>query len=278
MYVYFMVSYKSISNFFVVNMLLTTVGFVQYQVIHKLSPMYLWTVSIFMMFIARNYVLMWFIGNGTKHKPCIQKQIPLKEAYKHEFHLNVVSATAVETLTYACIRMFLFDTYSVISLRDILVFIPLSFVFEVVFDFFHYWSHRLVHQGLLYRMTHKKHHKYRNPVTIITYYQDPIDLLLTNSIPTLLALMLLPVVTLFQYHLLLVYKEFIEISGHSGKRLRPTSSFSQCIWLPRFFDIQLYTEDHDLHHSANNCNYSKRFNLWDKMFGTYSQENTKHNM
>ena len=50
--------------------------------------------------------------------------------------------------------------------------------------------------------------------------------------------------------------------------MRPTSSFPQCIWLPRLFNIELYTEDHDLHHSRNNCNYSKRFSLWDKIFKT----------
>lgn len=64
---------------------------------------------------------------------------------------------------------------------------------------------------------------------------------------------------------------FIEISGHIGKRMHPTSSFSQFIWLPKFFNIELYTEDHDLHHSHNNCNYSKRFSLWDKVFGTHKK-------
>lgn len=266
-----MVTYTSIRNFIFINTLLTSIGFIQYQVIEKLSPVYLWTITIFMTFIARNYALMKFIDHGTKHKSFIQKRVPVREAYQHEFHVNVVSATAIETMTYAFIRMCFFGAYAVVSVKDILLFIPLSFLFEVIFDFFHYWSHRLVHQGLLYKFTHKKHHKYRNPVTIITYYQDPIDLLLTNSLPTLLSLILLPMFSLFQYHLLLVYKEFIEISGHCGKRLRPTSSFSQCIWLPRVLNIHIYTEDHDLHHSANNCNYSKRFSLWDKMFGTYAQ-------
>lgn len=266
-----MVTLKSISNFLLVNTLLTSIGLVQYEAIERLSPAYMWFLSIFIVFTARNYLLMGFIDHGTKHKPYIQTRRPLIEAYQHEFNVNVFSSTAIETITYACIRVFLFHTYSRISVKDIVLFIPLSFLFELLFDFFHYWLHRLVHQGVFYRSVHKKHHKYRNPVSIITYYQDPIDLILTNSIPTLLALMLLPVLSLGQYHLLLVYKEFIEISGHCGKRLRPTSSFSQCIWLPRILNIQLHTEDHDLHHSMNNCNYSKRFSLWDKMFGTYIQ-------
>jgi sterol desaturase/sphingolipid hydroxylase (fatty acid hydroxylase superfamily) len=69
----------------------------------------------------------------------------------------------------------------------------------------------------------------------------------------------------------LSYKTFIEISGHSGKKLHPIGSFSQFIWLPRFFNISLYSEDHALHHSSNFCNYSKRFSLWDKQFETYTE-------
>jgi sterol desaturase/sphingolipid hydroxylase (fatty acid hydroxylase superfamily) len=69
----------------------------------------------------------------------------------------------------------------------------------------------------------------------------------------------------------LSYKTFIEICGHSGKKSYPIGSFSQFIWLPRFFHISLYSEDHALHHSSNFCNYSKRFSLWDKQFETYTE-------
>ena len=72
-----------------------------------------------------------------------------------------------------------------------------------------------------------------------------------------------------QFNLIITYKLFIEISGHIGKKIYPTSCFSQFMWLPKLLEIELYTEDHDLHHSMNNCNYSKRFSFWDKLFGTY---------
>jgi sterol desaturase/sphingolipid hydroxylase (fatty acid hydroxylase superfamily) len=68
----------------------------------------------------------------------------------------------------------------------------------------------------------------------------------------------------------MTYKTYIEIAGHCGKEIN-TPSFPQFIWIPRFFDMELYTANHDLHHSSNNCNYSKRFSLWDKVFGTYSR-------
>jgi sterol desaturase/sphingolipid hydroxylase (fatty acid hydroxylase superfamily) len=76
-------------------------------------------------------------------------------------------------------------------------------------------------------------------------------------------------ISLIMLNIILVYKTFIELSGHTGKKLYPSGSFAQFIWLPKMFGIQLYTEDHNLHHSKGNCNYAKRFSLWDRIFGTY---------
>jgi sterol desaturase/sphingolipid hydroxylase (fatty acid hydroxylase superfamily) len=142
----------------------------------------------------------------------------------------------------------------------------MSFIFEMIFDLFHYLTHRLLHTKYFYKL-HKKHHKFQHPSIITTYYHSPLDLILTISMPTIIALVLFPLSYLhFKY--ILVYKSFTEISGHSGKRLFPTGSFPQFIWLPRFFNVDLYTEDHDLHHTLNNCNYSKKFLLWDRLFKT----------
>jgi sterol desaturase/sphingolipid hydroxylase (fatty acid hydroxylase superfamily) len=70
---------------------------------------------------------------------------------------------------------------------------------------------------------------------------------------------------------MLIYKIFLEISGHTNKKLFPNGSFPQFIWLPKLLNIQIFTEDHNLHHVLNNCNYGKRFSLWDKLFGTYKR-------
>jgi sterol desaturase/sphingolipid hydroxylase (fatty acid hydroxylase superfamily) len=113
------------------------------------------------------------------------------------------------------------------------------------------------------------HHTFPHPIAINAFYQDPIDLLITNSLPTYVALSLIPSISYFEWNVMLIYKNFIEIAGHSGKKSYPISSFPQFIWLPKWLGMELYTEDHDLHHSLNNCNYSKRFSLWDKAFGTY---------
>jgi len=98
------------------------------------------------------------------------------------------------------------------------------------------------------------------------------DSIMTVSIPTVLAIYLTPYnFSLFEYVMLSVYKQYTELAGHSGKKLSPSSSFPQCVWLPKILNIELYSEDHNMHHNLNNCNYSKRFSLWDKIFGTYKK-------
>ena len=113
--------------------------------------------------------------------------------------------------------------------------------------------------------------KFCHPVSIITYYQDPVDLIITNSLPTILSLYFLSPIFIpsyFQWNILILYKNFIEISGHVGKKMHPTCCFSQFFWLTKWLHIELYSEDHELYHSLNNCNYAKRFSLWDKLGNT----------
>jgi sterol desaturase/sphingolipid hydroxylase (fatty acid hydroxylase superfamily) len=224
------------------------------------------------MFVSRNYFLLHFIEYGTKHKPLIHEEsIKNVPTYEYEFHMNVWRTTAIETMTHFYIESYIHVSTVTDPFYEIAYFIPLSFIFEIIFDFFHYFAHRLLHYGPIYKYAHKTHHKFKHPSAITTFYQDPVDLIITNSLPTVLALYMSPQITCLQYHLIIVYKSLVEISGHSGRQLYPTSSFTQFVWLPKSLGIELYTEDHDLHHSQNNCNFGKRFSLWDKIFGTYRE-------
>jgi len=123
--------------------------------------------------------------------------------------------------------------------------------------------------GFLYQYLHKIHHHKNTPTILDTYYQNPLDLILSNAIPFCIVIKLIGNISMFELMLIGVYKSSVEIAGHTGKQIYPTSSFPQCPWLVKYFNIELYTEDHDLHHANPNCNYSKRFSLWDKIFGTY---------
>eukprot|EP00899_Mesostigma_viride_P027510 jgi/Mesvir1/7944/Mv11865-RA.1 len=147
-------------------------------------------------------------------------------------------------------------------------FIPLSLLWEVIFDLGHYIVHRLAHAvPVLYRLAHKAHHRYAHPSALAAYQHDPLDLVLSNLVPSVLAQAVVPLSTR-QFHMIFAYKVFLEVAGHSGHYWKG-SCFPQAMQLPQMLGIQIKTEDHDLHHSRVNCNYSKRFTLWDKLFGTY---------
>lgn len=259
-----MISIRSIYNFISINTFLFLLAYIEYTIVHDIN-----VFNTFVLFVIRNYTLIYMIDYTTTSKPKINDKETPTELYNHEFNIHVLSSTAVETMTHIYIqRNFEFSDDIVYS---IVTFIPISFFFEICFDFFHYFSHRTLHNKYLYKYLHKKHHTFKHPSAIITFYQHPLDLVLTNSLPTILTLSIFRL-SYYQFHLITIYKTFIEISGHCGRKMYPTSSFTQCIWLPRIFGIELYTEDHDLHHSMNNCNYAKRFSLWDKVMGTYKSE------
>ncbi len=143
--------------------------------------------------------------------------IPVKD-YPYEFTMNVLTSTSIETITHLVIRQsYVFNTSYVYG--DLIYFIPISFLFEILFDLFHYIRHRTLHNPYLYKYAHKKHHKFPNPTSIITYYQDPLDLLMTNSLPLMLTLAIFPRISYFQFSLIIIYKNYGEICGHVGKNV-----------------------------------------------------------
>jgi sterol desaturase/sphingolipid hydroxylase (fatty acid hydroxylase superfamily) len=264
-----MISLNSLKNFVYLNGILIFLGMFEYNTVNYFENLYFNFFIIMMIFLSRNYFLLNLVNYNLKDKENLHDD-QIVESYPHEFNINLITSTSIETITYMFIKSLII--HNTFSYYDILLFIPYSFIFELLFDFFHYWSHRILHTNkFLYVNIHKKHHKYAHPKSIITFYQDPLDLLITNSVPQIFTLLLFPYISLFLFNIILSYKSFLEISGHSGKKLYPNGSFIQFIWLPKILGITLYTEDHNLHHSLSNCNYSKRFSLWDKVFGTYKR-------
>jgi sterol desaturase/sphingolipid hydroxylase (fatty acid hydroxylase superfamily) len=68
----------------------------------------------------------------------------------------------------------------------------------------------MLHHPSIYSYVHKIHHKYNNIIPIITFYQHPIDILLTNSIPMFLSLYILPHnISLFQLKLLFLVTIYV---------------------------------------------------------------------
>ena len=284
-------SLRSLRAFLLINSTLLFISTYQYNMTYNLLNFIIKYTFNYLLYIlapmitfitlyTRNYFLMNMIDYSIRYKQHINVQTLYYDIQQNEFNMNVVTTTLVETGTFLIATLFVSNSINIIY--DLLLFIPVSFIFEIIFDFFHYWTHRMVHHNtFLYVNIHKKHHIHIYPTTILSFYQDPFDLIITNSIPFVFTLyfvvsfMHLPI-SIFTLNMLIVYKSYIEISGHSGKKLYPSGSFPQCIWLPQFFGIQLYTEIHDYHHTHTHYNYSKRFILWDKVFGTLNNGTLNH--
>jgi len=225
----------------------------------------------FLFTLGKTFVLIFGIEYNTRHKAPICTDVIIRENYPWELNWHVVQTVSIEYLLVTSLfsqSSYWFGPETALT-TDLLWFIPTAFAFELVFDFFHYWAHRGIHESpWLYRHVHKKHHSHRNVNCQVTFYEEPSELVLTNVLPTVVTLMILPPMSKFMFSLILIYKEYIEICGHVGKKCYPSSSFPQCIWLPKWFGIELYSEDHFNHHYHLTCNYAKRFALWDQLFGT----------
>ena len=249
-----------------------------------------------LIFCMKNFILLFGIGFLTDSRPDIVRReitdgVSQTEASNVSDWITMVSSvltfTILEALTFNIAKSLglivhsdqpNFTSGSRLVLSCLLSygsFIAVSFVLEVIFDFFHYWSHRFLHEKpALYRSLHSLHHHNSNPTVYHTFNDSVCGTVLTNTIPHLLALSIFMIifrrpVCHFEHSLLLVYKTFVEVSGHSGKDLGKASSFPQFKWLPVMLGIELYTCDHHSHHRNSKKNFSKRFVLWDKVFGTY---------
>ena len=217
--------------------------------------------ALLMFIIARNFAIVYGIDTLTSASPLTYTNYQEPEG---PFELYVVQAAVLECITTGLLPVTDNRTSTLV------LFIPISFAFEVIYDFFHYWIHRGMH--VTHHSWHKTHHAHVHLKSIVAFYQNFFDLVLSNSIPFLLTERIIGLVyplSMFELLLMISYKVFIEVAGHSGRSSGRTTSFPQCIWLPRLLGIELYSEDHTMHHQNINCNYAKRFTLWDKVFGTY---------
>ena len=249
-----MISNRSVQNFFVVNGSVVIVG-TAFYLIEQMNPL----LVLFLM-LVKNYLTL----AGISPKVSGLSPFPTGEFIK---------STCIDTLSYCIIsRNFTHPTISMT--RDLILLVPVSFAYELVFDFFYYWAHRGLHfSPTIFRLTHVTHHSQRITTVYTTFHHSLADLLLTNTLPLILTSSIVPV-SAYTFTLIFCYKNIAEIDGHSGVN-KKTPSFVQCIWLPKLFGVELYTKNHCLHHENPRVNFSKRFSIWDKVFGTFDPQMPK---
>ena len=251
---------NKIYKFISVNSIFTLFGLIYYYIYYKQ-----WMIILYLYSICYNVLFVNAIDYFTKDNVNISKKskyVPTTIKYL----LDISKVSAIE-----CISIFICNKRVSHNISyELLTFIPKTFIFEIIFDFFHYWIHRISHYKYLYYF-HKKHHHHTYNISVFSTYQHSVvDLLCSNVVPMYLTSLIIPL-SVPQFFIFLLCKTFIEISGHSGTHIK-NSAFIQCIWIPRLFGIELYSKDHYIHHAIFNYNYGKRFTIWDKVFGTYKKD------
>lgn len=250
-----MISIRSVQQFVLINSFITFCATLHHVLF---GPSFVGSV-------IKHGVLYAFISISTRNKPWINSNILTSLQTFPTFYFII--GVGIDAISHIGMEYLARNT----PLIPMYYWIPYLFVFDIVFDLFHYWTHRVCHSiPFLYRNVHKTHHGTYPIHAAVTFQHHPLDLILTNLIPLLLSSFIVHLDP-FTVTLLLWYKTMQEIAGHSGKLLKG-SSFIPCIWLSRWLGIELYSHNHDLHHRLPAWNFSKRFSLWDKVFGTFYQE------
>jgi methylsterol monooxygenase len=138
-------------------------------------------------------------------------------------------------------------------------------VFFVLEDAWHYWTHRAMHWGPLYKNIHKIHHQYSAPFGLAAEYASPIEVMVlgfgTVGVPVLWVLITgqLHILTMYLW---IVCRLFQAIDAHSGYEF-PWS-------LHHFLPFWAGAEHHDVHHERFIGNYSSSFRWWDYVMDTES--------
>ena len=154
------ISVNSLKIFLSLNSFLLFTGWLQYELLQLSNDSF---ITNYGLFVLRNYFLLYFIDLTTRSKREANKKNELlipaflsqpEYTYNYELHWLIYQSTLVEAITHKYIQ----QTFFTNSIREntnipwinysplhIAYFIPISLLFEIIFDFFHYSSHRLLH-------------------------------------------------------------------------------------------------------------------------------------
>lgn len=139
-------------------------------------------------------------------------------------------------------------------------------IFFVLEDAWHYWNHRALHWGPLYRHVHKLHHQYSAPFGLAAEYASPIEVMLLGigsiGVPIVWCALTkdLHILTMYVWISLRLIQA---IDAHSGYEF-PWS-------LHHFLPFWAGADHHDMHHEQFVGNYASSFRWWDHVLGTESK-------
>lgn len=156
------------------------------------------------------------------------------------------------------------------------------FVLDVLHDAWFYWTHRLLHNKVLYKWVHKMHHESRVPTAFTGYSFHPIEAMIVFANEILVCFMFPIHIQVHRaYHM---YTTIIHSGGHAGYEIAPCIPSIQAVlyflwnvlyrlvtrrgefpWVSSKLNTVAH---HDMHHRFPNVHFSLYMTHWDKIMGT----------
>lgn len=183
---------------------------------------------------------------------------------------NFITFFASITINFVSLGLFLgvfYYAYENLSITHLPTNGWTVFLCLVLADLAYYWEHRFSHRFALAWATHAVHHSSPHYNISVAYRFGPLD----GFVPVLFYLPLVmlgfhPLLVLFAEIMVLQYQTFLHTET-IGK-------------LPRLIEAVMNTPSHHrVHHGSNpqylDKNYGGVFIIWDKMFGTFEEEQEK---
>jgi sterol desaturase/sphingolipid hydroxylase (fatty acid hydroxylase superfamily) len=140
--------------------------------------------------------------------------------------------------------------------------LPLSLAsYLLAHDAWFYWTHRLMHRPLPFRIAHAVHHASRAPTAWAAMSFHPLEAL-TGAI-VIPALVLLIPIHVAVLGLVLGVMTVMGVTNHMGWEMFPRTLVHS-----RLGGGLITASHHQRHHEQYRCNYGLYFRIWDRLCGT----------
>ena len=205
-----------------------------------------------------------------RKKPALpeSKEFSLSQTnMRDDIKLSVVSAICF-ALGAACFMAMYNLELTKVYLRWTLAdmgYIAFSYVAVLILqDTYFYFSHRLLHQPLLFKRFHEGHHQSRPPTPWTFFALEPGEAI--SQIGFLIVLTLVVPLNLGVLIAVLVTMTVWSIGNHMGLQIVPLTRSSS--WWGQWF---IGSSHHLIHHQRYSRHYGLYFTFWDKVLGTQDE-------
>ena len=204
-------------------------------------------------------------SDEEKERRRIQQRRPTDRGIRREIKMSLQTILIFSIMGTGLFQMYkagwtgiYWDTF-----KYPLYYLPLSFfICLFVHDTMFYWTHRFMHWRPVFKYTHAGHHKSVSPTPWAIFAFQPAEAILQFfCLGLIIVFVPMKPIVLALY---LTYDSVINIAGHTGHELMP--GWMSKHWLFRGLNNVTH---HDNHHTNMRCNYGAFFNIWDRLMGTF---------